>query len=297
MSEEANLLAREVPTYSECVVGYRAWGVDSQGQLWPLADRRNAWQPGVNTARCNCLTRPGVNDVLKFEWIWRDGKRVLEPAPPHVAPATDCECGLYSWRQPRRIWGSDPRYRAGTRVCGAVASWGRMQVHHDGFRAEHACVVALAYPPDTESAAFATLRRVADAYRVELVPLAELEEAARHRGAPLPANVGPEEHVASELSRPPGRQPDRDPSSSNVVPAPDITLEEFERKERAQRLRRSRTPIIVGVLVILAAIAALLVFDPRTRPCHLQVISIVGSRTIERCAPHGQHGGFFPSWP
>jgi hypothetical protein len=66
-----------------------------------------------------------------------------------------------------------------------------LQVHGDGFRAEHACVVTLGYPPDTSPEARATLSRVAARYRVELVPLARLEEAASRHGTPLPDNLRP----------------------------------------------------------------------------------------------------------
>jgi hypothetical protein len=78
-------------------------------------------------------------------------------------------------------------------VCGAVASWSRLQVHGDGFRAEHACVVVLAYPPGTRADEVRKLERVAARYRVELVPLDHLEEAASRHGSPLPDSLRPEE--------------------------------------------------------------------------------------------------------
>ena len=78
-------------------------------------------------------------------------------------------------------------------VCGAVASWGRLRVHGDGFRAEHACVVALAYPPETRADEVRKLERVAVRYRVELVPLDRLEQAASRHGSPLPDSLRPQE--------------------------------------------------------------------------------------------------------
>ena len=78
-------------------------------------------------------------------------------------------------------------------VCGAVASWSRLQVHGDGFRAAHACVVVLAYPALTRADEVRKLERVAGRYRVELVPLARLEEAASRHGSPLPDSVRPQE--------------------------------------------------------------------------------------------------------
>jgi hypothetical protein len=101
MSDTA--MAREpedVPTFIECVIGYRAWHADVEDQLWPLHSGRWPWLPGVNTAHCNC----GSWRSLRFEWLWHEGRRVLAPAPEHLAPDPGCTCGLYSWRRPRRAW-------------------------------------------------------------------------------------------------------------------------------------------------------------------------------------------------
>ncbi len=188
MTELAVPVFSEVPTFSECVVGYRAWVIDAQDRLWPASDHRAAWVPGVNTARCNCAVR----GALSFDWSLRDGRRVLEPHPQHEAPDVDCTCGLYSWRRPRHRWKTAPRLKNGRMVCGAVASWGRLMVHDDGFRAEHACVVTLAYPADTDPEAMDKLRRVAQKYRVDLVGLDQLEEAASRHGSPVPNTIGPQ---------------------------------------------------------------------------------------------------------
>lgn len=188
MSETAAPTDREVPTFSECVLGYRAWAIDRQGRLWPIADRRVAWEPGINTARCNCR----VTGALAFDWSLHEGRRVLEPHPLHDAPDQDCTCGLYSWRRPQRRWARDGRFASGSRVCGAVACWGRVQVHGPGFRAEHACVVTLAYPAGTGVEAMRTLERVAARYGVELVALDDLDRAASRHGSPLPDSLGAE---------------------------------------------------------------------------------------------------------
>jgi hypothetical protein len=96
-----------------------------------------------------------------------------------------------------------------------VASWGRIQVHAEGFRAEKACVVTLAYPRATAPEALSTLERVAARYGVELVALEGLEEAARRHGSPLPDALVPEsppETVATAVAPP--RGPDRDAAAS-----------------------------------------------------------------------------------
>src|SRR3954447_26852274 len=93
----------DLPLFTECVIGYRRWHIDEQNRLWPLWASRRPWTPGINTARCNCEVWPS----LRFEWSEFDGRQVLEPAPVHEAPAGNCECGLYSWRLPRRSWKED----------------------------------------------------------------------------------------------------------------------------------------------------------------------------------------------
>lgn len=51
----------QVPMFSRCVVGYRAWDVDGQDRLWPIGDHRAPWAPGIKPARCN---RGGTTSLL-----------------------------------------------------------------------------------------------------------------------------------------------------------------------------------------------------------------------------------------
>jgi hypothetical protein len=281
-TSEAGDLSEEVATFSQCVIGYRAWAADHDGQLWPLSSQRRPWNPGVNTARCNCDSRTSLK--LRFECSRKDGRLVLESAPEHVAPEVQCECGLYSWRRPRSIWRSEPQYRSAEAVCGAVASWGRLLVHADGFRAEHACVVTLAYPQGASRGAIKTLTAIAARYRVELVPLAELGQAASRHGAPLPDSLRP--------STPPATEDTVDaPLDQAPTPrAPDMTVEEFEDSGRRLPVRKRHLGAIAAVLVV-ALIAALFLFDHRSKPCHLQIVEIPGAlnATEEQCATSANH--------
>lgn len=249
MSESAVPVVPELPTFSECVVGYRAWVIDADDRLWPASDYRLPWVPGVNTARCNCAV-PGA---LSFDWSLRDGRRVLEPHPRHDAPAADCTCGLYSWRRPRPRWKTAPRLRDGSMVCGAVASWGRLMVHGDGFRAEHACVVTLTYPADTEPGVLEKLRRVAEKYRVDLVRLDQLEEAASRHGSPLPDTIRPDPDLHTEPTRRTRPTPPR-------LAAPEWPTTKHSPSGRSTRARRRPPPGLepivtkdaVGIGLILA---------------------------------------------
>jgi hypothetical protein len=210
-------VGHEVPTFSECVVGYRAWSVDDRDQLWPLAERRRPWTPGINTARCNC----GTWGSLRFDWTVHEGRRILEASPAHPAPEPSCDCGLYAWRRPKQAWREDPAWGSLPTVIGAVACWGRMQVHADGFRAEHACVVTLAHRVDADAATLAVLERIARRHRVELVALDELEQAASRHGTPLPDSLGPAAETASEW-----HPDDRGDEPKPFVRAPDATPDE-----------------------------------------------------------------------
>lgn len=66
---------------------------------------------------------------------------------------------------------------------------------------------------DTPPNALHELKRIADHYRAELVPLAELEHAASRHGSPLPAGLHPSVHSA---------QADSSPTAGNV----DVATEE-----------------------------------------------------------------------
>jgi hypothetical protein len=165
----------EPPFFTECVIGYRQWLADPVwDELRPIGgDVAPPWEPGVNTARCH---RP--LPIVEIDGAW-------EQLAEHAAPDGDCQCGLYSLRRLYRGWflnedGADERT-----VVGAVASWGRIEVHPTGIRAEHACIVALVhrswFGPDRD-----TVERIAEHYGVEVVGLRGLEAAAMRHGAPLP---------------------------------------------------------------------------------------------------------------
>ncbi|HEU4974227.1 MAG TPA: SCP2 sterol-binding domain-containing protein [Baekduia sp.] len=147
----------EAPDYVEAVVGYRAWHVDEDGVLQPWTFSSLPWHPGTNTAVC-------ARDVR------------------HRPPVGDCMCGLYALTDPgdRRL-----DFRADQAV-GAIAAWGDLEVHRTGFRAEHACVVALALPDRAGDVQHDRLARAAARYGVPLVPAHELSAEACRHGAPLP---------------------------------------------------------------------------------------------------------------
>ena len=60
----------------------------------------------------------------------------------HESPDPRCQCGIYGyWTPGPRSWFGEAYW------CeGVITAWGRVEVHRDGFRAEHARVEALAVP-------------------------------------------------------------------------------------------------------------------------------------------------------
>ena len=79
----------------------------------------------------------------------RDARRLLRRQPqahrgvgwldePHDSPHEACQCGIYAYHTPGpRSWFGEAYW------CeGVVSAWGRVVVHDDGFRAEHARVEA-----------------------------------------------------------------------------------------------------------------------------------------------------------
>lgn len=139
-----------LPLLTAALPGFRAWMVDAGGRLHPYTGQSGAWEVGVNTAACA-----------------RGGR--------HVAPHQDCMCGLYAFHH------LHPQLR-GEPVVGAIAAWGDMEVHRDGFRAQHASVIALASNGRGARAAAAR-------YGVPLVPRAALPGLATLATGALPPSL------------------------------------------------------------------------------------------------------------
>lgn len=173
------------PVFSECVIGFRHWWLDPVGQLRAITMTKQIWRPGINVARCR--PRDHGHGFLWAPFATADSEE------SHPAPAEHCHCGLYGWNDfPEKINGHGEIDASGQLpVLGAIAAWGDLRVHHEGFRASHACVVALAYDEVTTARVHDTLRRVGAEYRVPVVHVETLQAEAERHGAPLPPDVRP----------------------------------------------------------------------------------------------------------
>jgi hypothetical protein len=72
-----------------------------------------------------------------------------------------------------------------------VSAWGRLVVHNDGFRAEHARVEALSVPDGLERFGAVQVSRAAERLGVPLVPHGELPAFAAGLGGGVPPALLP----------------------------------------------------------------------------------------------------------
>jgi hypothetical protein len=160
------------PDLIEPVVGFRKWRVVRGHITSPYVPLR--WSEREVHARCY-----PANRSLLFGAGWLD--------EPHDAPHPDCKCGVYAWHDPPQR-GPIPDLR---QAFGIVSLWGRIEVHADGMRAEHARIEALAHQRELGSAHLRAVGRVARALGVALIEYGELPAAARAVGSGVPVALRP----------------------------------------------------------------------------------------------------------
>ena len=165
------------PDLIEAVVGFRKWRVVRDHLTSPYIPLR--WDEPVVHARCY-----PANRSLLFGRGWVD--------EPHDAPHPDCRCGVYAWHalpSPGPV--PDPG-----RAFGVVVLWGRLEVHEDGIRAEHAAIRTLGFSPRLGAGYRRTMEAIAARLGVELVEEPNLPAAALRHGAPLPEALVPRRKAA-----------------------------------------------------------------------------------------------------
>jgi hypothetical protein len=170
-----------VPDLIEPVVGFRKWGIVRGHLSSPFIPL--AWREREVHARCY-----PANRTLVFGHGWLD--------EPHDAPHPECQCGVYAYHRPP----PDGPIPYLDRVAGIVALWGRMEVHADGMRAQHARIEALAVRPHLGSQQERRVRRIAAGLGVDVVDHRELGVAAADYGRPLPRELIPEGRPAPRAS-------------------------------------------------------------------------------------------------
>jgi hypothetical protein len=160
------------PDLAGAVVAFRSWRLAGERLMSPFIPCR--WTGRVMHAECY-----DANRRLQRGVGWLD--------EPHDSPHERCQCGIYAYHVPGpRSWFGEAYW------CeGVVSAWGRIVVHDDGFRAEHARVEALAVPSSLVAYGAATVHDAAARLGVPVVPHAELEAHAAGLGGGVPAGLRP----------------------------------------------------------------------------------------------------------
>jgi hypothetical protein len=143
------------PDVATPLVAFRSWRISGGRLVSPFIPCR--WDGRVMHAECY-----DANRTLTRGSGWLDG--------PHASPHPQCQCGIYGYFVPGpRSWFGEAYW------CeGVVTAWGRVEVHRDGFRAEHARVEALAAPEDGYANAVAAVEEAAAGLGVPLLARDEL---------------------------------------------------------------------------------------------------------------------------
>lgn len=136
---------KELPLYTEPIIGARAFNVDVLNRLIPHTCGRVPWKPGENVS--THMKDTGTYYVDQ----WRDTR-------DHHAPDECKTCGYYGYtdRQAAR----DHHVQGFTQTTGIIGGYGKVAVGPWGFRAEKARIVALHVPHTV-----VTLGRVANLFR------------------------------------------------------------------------------------------------------------------------------------
>lgn len=160
------------PDLAAAVVAFRSWRVEGSRLRSPFIPCR--WQDRTMHAACFDANRRLTRGV---GWL----------SEPHDSPHEDCQCGIYAYYTPGpRSWFGEAYW------CeGVVSAWGRVVVHGDGFRAEHARVEALAVPPGLERFGAGQVHAAAEGLGIPVVAHGELETFAERVGGGMPAALRP----------------------------------------------------------------------------------------------------------
>jgi hypothetical protein len=154
------------------VIGFRQFRLVG-AELWSVR-ASHRWVRGVQTAHC------------------------VAERPHEAPPAKGCTCGFYAryTPPPRTASAATPDL-----VAGAVALWGRIELHAHGLRAQHAMVVALALPLARGAKRGRTLA-AAEALAIPAVPARALTAAALAHGDVIPRAMRPPDLMPNKRAAP-----------------------------------------------------------------------------------------------
>jgi hypothetical protein len=193
------------PDLTQKVLGFRSWRLGDSGKLGALAFGSFTWAPGVNHAVCRKRETATASLTSKY-WASTYGPAWAEAkTDEHEAPAHGCDCGFYAYHDLPKAWlaaaDDDAEGSHSGFVYGAVAAWGRMEVHYDGFRAERVQPVVLAYSDNMTLRQVKRIKDYARKHGLRAVPVETLAEHAEDYGAAIPQSLRPTEQERDNAYR------------------------------------------------------------------------------------------------
>lgn len=180
-----------MPDLTKKVIGYRTWKL-RDGELMPQNEGLSWWKLGVNKAACE---KHIFHESVYCEACDSDDECAETKPADHAVPDPDCQCGYYALHD---IAGLERRVKG---LIGAVAAWGKMEVHHAGFRAEYAQPIAFAYSDEFTLKLHREAGEFARAHGMRYMPKEELEEFAQAFGESVPEELRPTESAEGGYAR------------------------------------------------------------------------------------------------
>lgn len=165
-------------------LGFRSWKLSGY-ELRSANEAFGGWKIDEPTeAECMGGQRPAWSMVASLP------PELQVPEQAHEAPHPDCECGLYALHAPEFMsrWHHDKPLM----VHGAVLGWGRMEVHHEGWRAQYAQPVMLAFDGDRQPYNHCErVKAMGAELGLPVVEWPEFEAEARKLAEPVPEDLRP----------------------------------------------------------------------------------------------------------
>lgn len=112
---------RRMPDYVQVITAWRAWKVVYQDGEWRLKalGAEHVWKP-KEFVQAECKTGHA------------------SAAPSHPAPAMDCNCGVWAFKELDNLVAAIGNVYGQIKVLGQVSLWGRVIETENGYRAEKA---------------------------------------------------------------------------------------------------------------------------------------------------------------
>lgn len=160
------------PDLTGKIIGFREWAGDNSLESTGVGGH---WGRGVNVARCS----------QAHAW-------------DHLSPGHDCQCGLYALHEvPEAYVGPGPW--TGAQEMGAIAAWGKVEVHPNGFRAQYAEIIALGFNRRWPTQWVKNTEEFAADYGVPAVEVEDLKQFALNYGSPVPKDLYPAQGGTKDL--------------------------------------------------------------------------------------------------